>query len=403
MISAYASLLRLPGVRTFVVGAAIERLGGAMFGVAVVAMVSGRRGSYGLAGAVSAVGLVVLALTAAVVGRLIDRFGQRRTTLPLAIWSTVWNVAMVVVSLVGAPSWTLFACYGLSAVVANAGTMSRARWSMLLADDPGRLHTAMSFEQVADELSFVAGPVVAIFLATTLFPEAGFIAATVCYLVGALLFLSARSTEPAVQAGSHVGVGMAFRRPGVLLLSLVLFMTGAIFGSNEVVTLAVSQAAGHKGAAGLILALFALGSAASGLLYGARAVRRPLASALVLGTAAMFLLEAPVLLAHQLGWLAVVMLVAGMATAPTLITGMNLAQQLVPARQLNEAMNLVLTGLIVGVAAGSALGGALAQAYGAHQGYWVPVAAGACAVVIALAGRRTLHPRNIAARNSMAA
>ena len=42
-------------------------------GIAVVAMISGRRGSYSLAGAVSAAGVLVLALTASGIGRLIDR------------------------------------------------------------------------------------------------------------------------------------------------------------------------------------------------------------------------------------------------------------------------------------------------------------------------------------------
>ena len=45
-------------------------------------------------------------------------------------------------------------------------------------------------------------------------------------------------------------------------------MTGAIFGVNEVVTLAVSEEAGHSSAAGAILALFATGSAVSGLVFG---------------------------------------------------------------------------------------------------------------------------------------
>ncbi|AKU18376.1 MFS transporter [Luteipulveratus mongoliensis] len=391
MLSAYLPLLRTPGARRFVLGAALARTGGAMFGVAVVAMVSGRRESYGLAGAVSAVGLVVLALTAAVVGRLIDRFGQRRVTLPLAFWSALWGSALIVLSLTSAPAWTLFVAYGCSAVVASTGTMSRARWSHLLADEPERLHTAMSFEQVIDELSFVAGPALAVLLSTQVFPEAGLIVAGLCYSIGSLVFLSARATEPPVHPGSHESTGLALLRPGIALLSVVMFMTGAIFGSNEVTTIAVAEDLGQKGWSGLVLALFAVGSASAGLIYGARAVSLPLSTSLLVGTVAMVVLEAPVLLAHSIFWLSVVMLIAGVATAPTLITSMNLSQRLVPARQVNEAMSIVLTGLIIGVAAGSAASGWVIEQHGAHDGFWVPVIAGAAAVVLAALGQRALR------------
>ncbi|KNX39655.1 hypothetical protein VV01_21120 [Luteipulveratus halotolerans] len=384
-------MLRTPGARRFVVGAAIARLGSAMFAVAVVAMISTRRDSYGLAGAVSAAGLIVLAVTAAVVGRLIDRHGQRRIALPLTLWTISWGVLLVVLSIADGPSWTLFAAYVCASVVPNIGTMSRARWSHLLADRPDELHTAMSFEQVVDELSFVAGPVLAVLLSTQVYPEAGFVVAGLCFIGGNLLFLSARATEPPVDRDAHDGATLALRRPGVVLLALVMFMTGAIFGSNEVVTIAVAEDLGQKAWSGPVLAMFALGSAAAGLVYGTRVVRLPLHRALVVGAAGMFLLETPVLLAHGIGSLAVVMLIAGMATAPTLITSMNLSQRLVPPSQVNEAMSVVITGLIVGVAAGSALGGAVAERYDAHDGYLVPVGAGALALVIAFLGLRTLH------------
>ena len=70
------------------------------------------------------------------------------------------------------------------------------------------------------------------------------------------------------------------------------------------------------------------------------------------------------LFARNLWVLAGLMLVAGMATAPTLITTMNLIERIVPKAQLNEGMTIVLTGIIVGVAAGSAVSGASSTASG---------------------------------------
>ena len=97
-----------------------------------------------------------------------------------------------------APAWTLFLFYGLSAVLPEPGPMSRARWAHIFRHEPQRLHTAMSFEQVADEASFVVGPVVAVLVSTLWFPEAGLLLAEILFTAGMLTFLAARATEPPV-------------------------------------------------------------------------------------------------------------------------------------------------------------------------------------------------------------
>lgn len=361
-----------------------------MFGVAVVAMVAGRRGSYSLAGGVSAAGLIMLAITAAAVGRLVDRFGQRRVTLPLALWGVTWDAVLVIASFTGAPAWTLFVAYPMAAIVAAPDAMSRARWAYLLEGQPDRLHTAMSLEQVLDEFSFVVGPAVAVLLATTVTPESGFIAASVLYVVGSLLFVSARSTEPPIQPAGGGGVGVLRNAP-ILVVAVIMVLTGGILGANDVVTLAFSAEHGHKNLAGLILAVFALGSCAAAIVYGAKAMKGSLSRALLLGTIAMCVLEAPILLVDNLVALSVVLLIAGGATAPTLITSMKLAQTLVRPGQVNESMGVVFTGLLIGVAAGSALSGAVVEHWGAHAGYFVPVGSGLGAIVLAALAFRLLR------------
>ena len=148
MLSAYAPLFRVPGATRFIAGTALSRTGGAMFGVAIIVMLSERRGSFGLAGAVSAVGLFVLAIAGPVIGRLVDKHGQRRVALPFVVFSTFCGVTVAVLSWRDAPAWTLFVFYGLSAVLPEPGPMSRARWAHIYRDEPEHLHTAMSFEQV---------------------------------------------------------------------------------------------------------------------------------------------------------------------------------------------------------------------------------------------------------------
>lgn len=390
-LAAYRPLFSVPGATRWVVGASVGRLATAMFGISTVVMVATRHDSYGLAGAVSAVGLLVLAVLAPVIGALLDRRGQRVVALPLVAFSTLMLAMMVVCSLLDAPVWTLFVFYALSSGIPSLGTMSRARWSEAYRGDEERLHVAMSFEQVLDELSFVVAPVLAVVMSTLILPEAGLVVAGVGYLVGTLVFCSARSSEPPVVPHADRPRGVALSRPGLLPVALVMTLTGVIFGSNEVVTVAVADAAGNKGFSSVILGLFALGSAVSGLVFGLRTFRSGITTRLVIGVALMFLLELPVLLATDLRVLAAVMAVAGIATAPTLITSIGLAQRLVPTAMLNEGMTVVLTGLIIGISAGSAVGGAAVERLGAHPAYLVPVVAGLGALVIALVSWRTLR------------
>nr|WP_246336376.1 MFS transporter [Flexivirga oryzae] len=387
----YRSVLATPEAARFLSGSLVARLGGAMFGVAIVAMVAERRGSYSLAGAVSATGLVVLAATAAVIGRLVDRFGQRRVTLPLVLWDVCWNAALVISSIAGAPAWTLFLAYAMSAIVPAPDAMSRARWIHLLDGQPERLHTAMSLEQVLDEFAFVVGPAVAVMLATTVTPEAGFIAASVLNALGTVLFVSARSSEPPVQPKGGEAASSVVGNAAVIVVALIMVLTGGLLGANDVVTLAFAAEHGHADLAGIILALFALGSGTAAVVFGARETSGRMSRALLLGTIAMCVLEVPVLFVDNLTALAVVLLIAGAATAPTLITTMKLAQVLVRPGQVNESMGVVFTGLIVGVAAGSAVSGSVVERWDAHTAYAVPVLSGAGAIVLAALAFRLLR------------
>jgi predicted MFS family arabinose efflux permease len=88
--------------------------------------------------------------------------------------------------------------------------------------------------------------------------------------------------------------------------------------------------------------------------------------------------------------LAVVMVIAGSATAPMLITGLSLAQRLVPPALVTEGLAVAITGILIGISAGSAVGGWAVEAWGAQAAYAVPVGAGTIAVGIILASYRRL-------------
>ncbi|MCX3064287.1 MFS transporter [Streptomyces beihaiensis] len=387
--ASYTRLFTIPGARAFTVSNLIARFPQGMFGISAVTMISGVRGSYALAGAVTASGLVANAVVGPWTARLVDRLGQARVAVPATLISACGSLALLLCVHFGAPDWTLFATYLASATTPNTGGMSRARWAHLLKDEPQALHTANSFEQAVDELCYMLGPAIAALLCGTLFPEAGTLVSIALMVTGVLAFAAQRATEPPAHARTRE-TKTPLRARGMPPLLASFLATGAIFGSLEVTTVAFADAHGHKAWAGAVLALQAAGSCMAGLVYGAVKPSGPPERRHPLCVAAMAaLMTLPLLAAALTGSLYALggaLLVAGMATAPTMVTGMSLIQRLTPEGQLNEGMTLAVTALLGGIACGSALGGTMVEHAGPTAAYAVPLAAAACALPPALLG-----------------
>ncbi|MER5638749.1 MFS transporter [Kitasatospora sp. NPDC002227] len=398
MLSSYRQIFAAPGSLAFSGAGLIARLPISMTGIGIVTMLSQLRGSYGLAGAVSA----VLALSAAVLGpqvsRLVDRYGQRRVILPSTGLTMLAAAALLLCARLGLPDWTLFVCAAGMGVMPSTGSMVRARWANLYSAEPPKLHTAYSFEAVVDEICFIVGPILSIGLATSVFPEAGVLLAGVFLTVGVALFAAQRRTEPPVHPAEHHTGGSAIRSAGLQVLVVTFVATGAIFGSVEVVTVAFAQEQGHTGASSLVLAVYALGSCLAGIVFGTLKLNGSMAGRFLGGIAAMAVSMLPLVLVAELlrGTAGLVgiggaLFLAGMSISPTLITAMALVERLVPAAQLTEGMTWTTTGLALGVALGSSGAGWVVDAAGAPAGYWVPVSAAAFGAITALAGLRRLR------------
>ncbi|MGW1602664.1 MFS transporter [Streptomyces eurythermus] len=385
-LSGYRRLFGLPGARAFTTGNLLARLPTGMFSVSAVVMIAGSRGSYALAGAVTATGLAATALAGPFVARLVDRHGQARIALPATVVAVLGSLALLLCVRCDAPDWTLFAAYAATATTPNTGGLSRARWAHLLRDDPGALHTANAFEQAADELCFMLGPVLASFLTGTFFPEAGTLTGAVLLLAGMLLFTAQRATEPPPTARSQAPSPL--RSPGIPALLVCFTATGAVFGSMEVVTIAYADAQGHRAAAGAVLALQAAGSCAAGLAYGAYGTDRARLVGCLAAMAALMTLPWAAAGTGSLVVLAGALLVAGMATAPTMVTAMALVQRRTPAGRLNEGMGLMVTGLLAGIACGSATGGWATERLSPGTAFAVPAAAAFLALLVGAAGVR---------------
>lgn len=388
----YAAVLRTPGALRFSAAGALARLPMSMVGIGTVLMVQGLYDSYAMAGRVAAVLGLAQAFLAPQIARWVDRRGQRTVLLPALVVSAVGLGGLVTAAVLGAPEavlWPFAAIAGGSQ--GSYGSMVRARWNHALGE-PRTLHTAYSLESSIDELVYIVGPVLATTLATSVAAPSALVLAGLAAVLGGLLFVVQRATEPPVAPPEVEGR----RRPVVLIpgmpvLVLVFVAMGMIFGSMEVATVAFAEELGSKGMSGVVLAVFALGSMLAGLTYGARHFGSPASRRFIIGAATLGPGMSLYLVAHSLWALAIVMFVAGLAIAPTVITGNGLVQDMVSRHQLTEALTWVGTSIGIGASLGASVAGAVVDRSGGETGFLVTAAAGWSATLLTLAANRTIR------------
>jgi MFS family permease len=416
----YADIFEIPGAWRFSAAGVIGRMPMSMFGLGTVLLISATTGTYGVAGAVSAAGSLGYAFASPQIARLVDSRGQRRVLLPLlAVFATA-TAALIVAVQLHLPTWMFFAP-GLiaGATMPSLGTMVRARWSALLGGSP-RLHTAFSFESVADELCFIVGPAAVTLLATEVFPAAGIGTAALLCLAGTLWFAAQRGTEPLlllvrgddvlvrgddppeppdhggvihppVPAGPRLWRGFPLRRsgaaaPGLVVLAPVYLLLGAMFISVDLSTVSFAQHFGHKPLAGLILGTYALGSATGGLWYGSRQWRAPVERRFAVTLTLTVLGVATFWAQPNLVTLTCGIYLCGLTIAPTLIAGFSLLEAQAKPGRRTEAMAWLSSGIGIGLAVGAAAAGFIIDGHGPRAGYVFAAACGAASAVTCLLG-----------------
>ncbi len=396
MLSTYRRVLGLPGAAAFSGAALVARLPMSMAGLGIVLLVTRASGSYAHAGRVSATYVLATALTAIPLARLVDRLGQGRVLLPAALVSGSALLTMVLGVRLGWPDPAVYlAAFVGGALMPNFGAAVRARWTRALDGEPDRtrLDTAFAWEAVMDEVVFVLGPTIATFLAATASPSVTVVASVTALLVGATWLHTQRATEPPVGSADEVDLGAMGRLPWGTLAPLALTgaLLGLAFGGAEVATVGLADEQDKPLAAGVILAVWSLGSLLAGLVTGTMTQRRPPSTRVRLGLLALAVASLPLpFLGESLVLTGLFLFFVGAGIAPTLIASVSWVESLVPRSRLNEALAVYSTGIVAGVAPGAALSGTAVDVSGARSAYGVLVAG---LVVAALVGLVTREPR----------
>ncbi|WP_432537675.1 MFS transporter [Kineococcus arenarius] len=391
---ALAAYGRLPAVAgwSYLVVSALARLPVSMVPIAVLAAVTSTSGSVAVGGAASAATAVGEAFGAAGAGVLCDRHGQRRVLLPLVAAHLLVLTAFV--GVLGGPAAPLLAAAFLTGLtLPQVGPLSRVRWMRL---SPADVRTALAYEGVVDELSFVAGPTAVGLIALVAGTSTPLLAAgavTAVFATAFALHRTHRATTPVHAAAprgvpaQRAGVG----RPSVLLPVLGMVAMGAVFGGTQAALTAAATEAGRASDGSLVYAALAIGSTITAL--GTVLVPASVSLRKRWFLSAAGLLVGAVAMAATAGTtppLVVATFLTGLFVGPAMVTLNTVTAEAGGTRSGGAAMALLTSGTVLGIAVGSPAAGALADGVGTRWAFAVAVVA--AAVLAVLSAPRTATP-----------
>jgi MFS family permease len=390
-VSRYGEILRTPQVGALVASGLLARLPIGINALALVLYLSDKTGSFAVAGAVSGSLAAGSGAGAAIAGRLVDRLGARRVLVPLAFVHAASLGGIVASAQAGLPAAAMIA-FGLLAGAATPPTSAvlRSLWGDLL--EP-RLHqAAYALDSTLIELIFITGPLLTAALTALVSPAAALVVSPVAAIAGTAMFTAMPATRgivphPDAHKAGRLG---ALASPGVRTLVLISVPCGIAIGICEVGIPGFSRHEGTAAAAGVLLAMWSLGSGIGGLIYGLLPRRRGLRRTHLLVSAALPLTIVPLAAAPSVAGMALLVIPAGCTIAPLLATRNELVARVAPDNARTEAYTWPTTAFVAGIAIGSAVAGALIEGPGWRTAFLVATVVGLGGFALAVARRATL-------------
>ncbi|HLJ01986.1 MAG TPA: hypothetical protein VKT31_01020, partial [Solirubrobacteraceae bacterium] len=214
------------------------------------------------------------------------------------------------------------------------------------------------------ELVWITGPLVVAVVVAFFPPTVAVLLVGAVGAIGTSVFIRVPFVREHTRQDDDAPRGRALASRPLRLLLLPVALTGVGLGSTEVGLPALALHVGSRSAAGLLLALWSLGSLLGGLWYGTRAWRISLPARYRVLLLAAVACTAPLIVAHSLIAGVVCSLLAGLAIAPVFSCQYALVGQAVIPGTETEAFTWVSAALVAGLSAGSAAGGALVSAAG---------------------------------------
>jgi len=369
-VSTYTSLLKTPGVGRIIAAQLTARFPFGMLSLAFLLHVEHVHHSYAAAGLVLAATSIGQAISGPLTSRWMGRWGMRPVLLLTLV---VCFVTMVTFTLYDF-SVPAFMALGFVTGLSVPPVQPAVRTIYPKMVNSSQLTPLFSLDASAQEIIWVAGPVITTFVGTQVGTQEAIWLAAVFLVGGGAWFIASPEVGRVRIPRSKRAFGKVLARPTVLLATASGFL---LIGACAAVEAGVVALFGEGSAdSGIALAVFALGSLVGGLALGhvpvgPWALARRLAIVFVGMTLAVFV--------SGLLPLSAALLVAGVGIAPALAVMFAIVSSSVKFSDTAEAYGWAGTGQLIGSALGSAFAGFWIDRIGGQGGLLV-------AAVFALVG-----------------
>lgn len=371
-MAGYRVLLRTPGVGRIIAAQLTARFPNGMISLAVLLHIEHVTGSYGAAGLVLAATSVGQAIAGPVTSRWMGRWGMRRV---LTVTLVLCAAAIAAIALLVVPL-PVYMALGFVGGLATPPVQSAVRTIYPKMVNSSQLTPLYSLDASLQEIIWVLAPVLITLVGTQAGTVPALLLIVVILLGGGAWFILSPEVGRVRIPRSRRALGSVLRKPPVILATATGFL---LIGACAAVEAGVVATFSHGGLeAGLVLAVFAIGSLSGGLAFGHIPIGRwAMARRLAIVTVGLSL----TIVSLNAWWLGGTLLVAGAGIAPALAVMFAMTSASVRFSETAEAYGWIGTGQLIGAAAGSAVAGFLVDGVG-PQGAYIAAAGFAAAGLI---------------------
>lgn len=371
----YRDLLRTPGVGRIIAAQLTARFPNGMTSLAILLHIEYVTGSYGAAGLVLASTSIGQAIAGPVTSRWMGRWGMRRVlTLTLAVCAvSITGIALLVLPVGG------YMALGFIGGLATPPVQSAVRTIYPKMVTARQLTPLFSLDASLQEIIWIVAPVVITLVATQVGTVQALLLIVVILIGGGAWFILSPEVGRVRIPRSRRSIGKVLTKPAVLLATVVGFL---LIGACSAVEAGVVATFDHGGLeAGLVLALFSVGSLAGGLSFGHIPIGRwAMARRLLIVTVGLSL----TIVSLDVWWLGGTLVLAGIGVAPALAVLFAMTSASVKFSDTAEAFGWVGTGQLIGAAAGSAVAGFLIDDVGPTGAYIAATGFAAVGLIVAV-------------------
>lgn len=365
-MAGYRELLRTHGVARIIAAQLTARFPNGMTSLAILLHVEQQTGSYGAAGLVLAAASIGQAIAGPVTSRWMGIWGMRRV---LTLTTAVCAAAILVMALVPMGVVGYMVC-GLIAGLSTPPVQSAVRTIYPKIVNARQLTALFSLDASLQEIIWILAPVVITLVATQVGTVPALLLIVVFLVGGGTWFILSPDVGRVRIPRSRRGFGRVLGKPVVLLATVIGFL---LIGACSAVEAGVVATFGHGGLeAGLVLAVFSVGSLAGGLAFGHIPIS-PWAMARRLTVVAVGLVLATLFVGdlspQTPWWVGACLIVAGVGVAPALAVMFAMTSASVKFSETAEAYGWIGTGQLIGAALGSAVAGFLIDGVGPAGAY----------------------------------